>query len=119
MAAMDSELATDNFRVLETKQVWNGMQLKRYDFMMTDEATAGDQGTGNVIVLVSARRGCRPCVKWVWCGTRRKGWASAAYGWLKDSFGTSLRVSGVEGAESIGFHRAMKSKGIVHAYSGL
>lgn len=100
-------------RVVESKDSWQGMPVQQFDFLMTADASPTDLGEGNVRVLVSARKNCAPYVKWVWSGTKRKGWAKAAYLWLFERFGQPLRVTDVCGEESIAFHRQMKKLGLV------
>ncbi len=104
-------------RVVESKDTWNGMPVRQFDFLMTPDATATDLGLGNVRVLVSARRNCAPHVKWVFAGTKRQGWSKQAYQWLVDTLGQPLKVSEVCGEESIAFHRKMKKLGLVSSYS--
>jgi hypothetical protein len=70
-------------RVVESKDTWNGMPVRQYDFLMTPDATAADLGHGNVRMLVSVRKNCAPHVKWVFAGTKRQGWATQAYQWLR------------------------------------
>lgn len=104
-------------RVFESRDTWNGIPVRQFDFLMTEEASPTDLGEGNVRVLVSARRNCAPHVKWVFSGTKRKGWATAAYRWLVEHFNQPLKVSDVCGPESIEFHDAMKTLGLVASYS--
>jgi hypothetical protein len=104
-------------RVIESKDTWNGMPVRQYDFLMTPGATADDIGPGNVRVLVSVRKNCAPYVKWVFAGTKRQGWAQQAYQWLVDKLGQPLKVSDVCGEESIAFHRRMKKLGLVSSYN--
>lgn len=98
-------------RVVESQEKWQGMAVRRFDFLLTPDANPTDLGFGNVRVLLSARKGCSPSVKWVWTGTKRRGFATAAYGWLVQKFGMPLTVVGVSGHESIEFHRRMKKRG--------
>jgi hypothetical protein len=93
------------------------MPVRQFDFLMTPDATAADIGRGNVRVLVSVRKNCAPHVKWVFAGTKRKGWAKQAYQWLVDNLGQPLKVSDVCGDESIAFHRKMKKLGLVASYN--
>jgi hypothetical protein len=104
-------------RIVQSKDNWNGIPVHQFDFLMTTDATASDLGEGNVRVLVSARMDCAPHVKWVWSGTKRKGWAKDAYQWLAEHFGQPLKVSGVIGDESVGFHREMKKLKLISSFS--
>jgi len=104
-------------QVVISKDTWQGMPIQQFDFLMEPGATPKDLGTGNVRILVSARKGCAPYVKWVWCGTKRKGWATQAYAWLNAHFGRKLRVSDVCGEESMAFHRRMRKTGLVEAFN--
>jgi hypothetical protein len=104
-------------QVVESKDSWNGMPVRQFDFLMTADANATDLGLGNVRVLVSTRKNCAPNVKWVFAGTKRQGWATLAYQWLVDKFGQPLKVSGVCGDASIAFHREMKKLGLISSYT--
>lgn len=103
--------------VVESKDTWNGMPVKQFDFLMTADATPTDPGCSNLRVLVSHRRNCAPYVKWVWSGTKRQGWATQAYQWLVKELGQPLKVSDVCGAESIAFHRHMMKLGLVSSFT--
>ena len=104
-------------RVIASRDTWNGAPIRQYDFLMTPDADPVQLGSGNVRVLVSVRKHCSPHVKWVWVGTRRRGWATAAYRWLVREFGHALKVSDVCGDESLAFHERMKVLHLVSTFT--
>jgi hypothetical protein len=103
--------------VLRSRVRWNGMWLWQYDFLMSGDASLSEVGPLNVRVLVSVRRGCSPNVKWIIAGSRGLGWGRAAYQWLVREFGSPLKVTDVCGEASVGFHRRMKSLGLVSSFN--
>jgi hypothetical protein len=108
---------TPKFRVVQSKDSWNGMPVRQYDFLFTPDAIPSDLGAGNVRVLISARKNCAPYVKWVWSGTKRQGWAESAYRWLVTELGQKLKVTAVGGPDSVAFHTEMKKRGLVSGFT--
>lgn len=108
---------TPALKVVQSKDTWNGTPVQQFDFLMIDGASPTDLGEGNVRVLVSHRRNCAPHVKWVFAGSKRKGWARKAYQWLVEHFAQPLKVSDVAGPESIAFHQKMKKLGLVSSFT--
>lgn len=98
-----------------SRDFWEGQPVTQFDFYIDpDRSPHIDEPCGDVRVLVSARRGYAPHVKWVFSHRRRKGFAEFAYRYLAERyFSRALRVDGVFSDDSLHFHRAMRSKGLV------